>query len=84
MASLLRHLDSHDPKKVEEESMLQPATFDDEDEPVNLVEAYSSSSEHEQPKLGLRATAKLSFEFCLLWVRSDCLLFCIICLMERR
>lgn len=28
--------------------------------------------DHGHSKLGLRATAKLSFQFCLLWVRRNC------------
>lgn len=57
--SLLRHLDSHDPK-AEEESMLHH----DSDEEGGR----SRSSQNAGQKLGLKATAKLSVQFCLLWV----------------
>ncbi|CAI7615314.1 unnamed protein product [Penicillium crustosum] len=59
--SFLNHLDSHDPKD-EEESMLRSGS-DEED-------GGRFSRERQDPasgKLGLKATAKLSIQFCLLW-----------------
>ncbi|CAI7570435.1 unnamed protein product [Penicillium glandicola] len=60
LKSFLNHLDSHDPK-AEEESMLHSGS-DEEGGPF--------SRERQDPpsgKLGLKATAKLSVQFCLLW-----------------
>lgn len=52
--SLLLHLDSHDSKPQ--------APFADIQQNEDEVDGSA--------KLGLRATAKLSFQFCLLWVRN--------------
>ena len=62
LKSLLRHLDSHHPK-AEEESMLHH----DSDEEGGRLRRPSQVSEQ---KLGLKATAKLSVQFCLLWVST--------------
>lgn len=59
--SLLRHLDSHDPK-AEEASMLH---HDSDEEGGGLRRPSQDASGQ---KLGLKATAKLSLQFCLLWV----------------
>lgn len=63
--SLLHHLDSDDPKHGEERDYLRTGSLD-----------YESGGDERDPgpktdegKLGLKATAKLSFQFCLLWVR---------------
>lgn len=70
--SLLRHLDSEDPKAEEQQSILPAGSFDDESHGTHGDEAervYGHSRvEDANAKLGLRATAKLSLEFCLLWV----------------
>lgn len=58
LRSFLNHLDSHDPK-AEEESMLRSGS--DEEGGRERQDATSG-------KLGLKATAKLSIQFCLLWV----------------
>ncbi|CAG7948385.1 unnamed protein product [Penicillium nalgiovense] len=57
LRSFLNHLDSHDPK-AEEESMLRSGS--DEEGGRERQDATSG-------KLGLKATAKLSIQFCLLW-----------------
>ncbi|KAK9642650.1 hypothetical protein HCH54_008082 [Aspergillus fumigatus] len=57
--SLLLHLDSHDSKR-EALDMPHPSPFADRQQSENEVDSYG--------KLGLRATARLSFQFCLLWV----------------
>jgi solute carrier family 35 protein F5 len=61
LRSLLKHLDSHDPK-AEEESMLHSGS----DEEGGRFEQPSRNAP--SGKLGLKATAKLSVQFCLLWV----------------
>ncbi|KAJ5312499.1 hypothetical protein N7508_003329 [Penicillium antarcticum] len=58
--SLLRHLDSHDPK-AEEESILRG---DSDEEGARLRRPSHDAS---NAKLGLKATAKLSVQFCMLW-----------------
>ncbi|EPS32521.1 hypothetical protein POX_d05319 [Penicillium oxalicum] len=63
--SLLRHWDSYSSKR-EERGMLRADSFDDERENQNSHYTPSKVPE-EGEKLGLRATAKLSLEFCLLW-----------------
>lgn len=63
-------MDSEDPKH-EEQSMLRPDSFDDDTRRDHEIESshYSRSKLGDgNEKLGLRATAKLSLEFCLLWV----------------
>ncbi|KAJ5160015.1 uncharacterized protein N7482_007019 [Penicillium canariense] len=67
--SLLRHLDSEDPKH-EEESMLRSGSFDDDsrcDHEIESLQYSRSIPDNLNARLGLRATAKLSMEFCLLW-----------------
>lgn len=62
--SFLNHLDSHDPE-AEEESILHSGS-DEED--------GRFAPERQDPpngKLGLKATAKLSIQFCLLWVSTQ-------------
>ncbi|KAJ5587362.1 uncharacterized protein N7459_003127 [Penicillium hispanicum] len=66
---LLRHLDSADPK-TEEESILRGGSFDDEVRGRDEIERQQYAqpgAKGSDVKLGLRATAKLSFQFCLLW-----------------
>lgn len=75
VASLLRHLDEHDSHKIEvedEQTMLQSSGDEDSstDNGPPLVPVLPESENHAQSKLGLRATARLSIKFCLLWVRS--------------
>jgi solute carrier family 35 protein F5 len=71
LRSLLRHLDSHDPK-AEEESMLHH----DSDEEGGRFRRPSQGGPDQ--KLGLKATAKLSVQFCLLWVSNWSLFWCLI------
>jgi solute carrier family 35 protein F5 len=64
LKSFLNHLDSHDPM-AEEESMLRTGSDD---------EGERFSRENQDPpsgKLGLKATARLSIQFCLLWVSAQ-------------
>ncbi|KAJ5832185.1 hypothetical protein N7474_000496 [Penicillium riverlandense] len=73
--SLLRHLDSHDPKAEEEQAILHAAAAEDDfhgHERRESAQYVRSMLKDPNAKLGLKATAKLSFEFCLLWVRGDC------------
>lgn len=65
----MHHLDSEDPK-AEEQGILRGGPFDDEtrDHDVENPQYTAAKTGDETAKLGLRATAKLSFEFCLLWV----------------
>ncbi|KAG0157534.1 hypothetical protein PDIDSM_4719 [Penicillium digitatum] len=62
--SFLNHLDSHDPK-AEEESMLRSGS--DEEDGQFARERQDSPN----GKLGLKATAKLSIQFCLLWFTAN-------------
>lgn len=73
--SLLRHLDTEDPKG-EEQSIIRGESFDNESRTHDVESPlYASATSNDQnTKLGLRATAKLSLEFCLLWVSKMCLL----------
>lgn len=69
--SLLRHLDSRD-DRTEEQSIRHAAGFDEEvygDDGAESSRYLRSVRDDSNSKLGLRATAKLSFQFCLLWVR---------------
>lgn len=61
LKGLLRHLDSYDPK-AEEESMLNHDSDMEGARPRRISQDLSGR------KLGLKATAKLSVQFCLLWV----------------
>ncbi|KAJ5199954.1 hypothetical protein N7491_009248 [Penicillium cf. griseofulvum] len=64
LRSFLNHLDSHDPK-AEEESMLRSGSDE---------EGGRFSRERQDPpseKLGLKATARLSIQFCLLWFAAN-------------
>ena len=62
---LLNHLDSHD-LKAEEESILRSGS-DEEDGRFPQPSEDASNG-----KLGLKATARLSFQFCFLWVSTQC------------
>ncbi|KAF7176623.1 hypothetical protein CNMCM7691_003275 [Aspergillus felis] len=59
--SLLLHLDSHN-SKPEAPEVLHPSSADRQ---------QSENEVDGSIKLGLRATAKLSFQFCLLWVLAN-------------
>lgn len=61
LKSFLKHLDSHDPK-AEEESILRSGS---DEEGGRFPQPSEDAS---NGKLGLKATAKLSVQFCLLWV----------------
>jgi solute carrier family 35 protein F5 len=62
--SLLHHLDSDDPKQGEEGDYLRAGTLDYE----SGGDERDLGPKADNGKLGLKATAKLSFQFCLLWV----------------
>ncbi|KAJ5620622.1 hypothetical protein N7510_004606 [Penicillium lagena] len=68
--SLLRQLDSHNPKAEEEQGFLHAAGVEDEfhgGEGRESAQFVRSMRNDPDAKLGLKATAKLSFQFCLLW-----------------
>ncbi|OJJ50955.1 hypothetical protein ASPZODRAFT_126931 [Penicilliopsis zonata CBS 506.65] len=73
--SLLAQLDdAHDPIREDgEEAMLHASSFDDgyrgdaHDEPASIIHDKQAG----QSKLGLKATARLSFEFCMLWFLAN-------------
>lgn len=68
--SWLQHLDSDDPKH-EEQSILRSGSFDEDtarEHEIGGLQYSRSKVDDGSAKLGLRATAKLSLEFCLLWV----------------
>ncbi|KAJ5327313.1 hypothetical protein MYU51_017849 [Penicillium brevicompactum] len=64
LKGLLRHLDSYDPK-AEEESMLNHDSDMEGARPRRISQDLSGR------KLGLKATAKLSVQFCLLWFTAN-------------
>ncbi|KAJ5340751.1 hypothetical protein N7541_009875 [Penicillium brevicompactum] len=64
LKGLLRHLDSYDPK-TEEESMLNHDSDMEGARPRRISQDLSGR------KLGLKATAKLSVQFCLLWFTAN-------------
>ncbi|KAJ5337883.1 hypothetical protein N7452_004611 [Penicillium brevicompactum] len=64
LKGLLRHLDSYDPK-AEEESMLNHDPDMEGARPRRISQDLSGR------KLGLKATAKLSVQFCLLWFTAN-------------
>ncbi|KAJ5309925.1 uncharacterized protein N7443_002386 [Penicillium atrosanguineum] len=61
--SLLHHLDSDDPKRGEEREYLRTGSLDYE----SGGDEQDLGLKADEGKLGLKATAKLSFQFCLLW-----------------
>ncbi|RJE22698.1 integral membrane protein [Aspergillus sclerotialis] len=72
--SLLNHLDSPDPK-AEERRILDETTLHGDDTEDEFEDDDSSQrrshSNSESPRLGLLATAKLSFQFCMLWFLAN-------------
>lgn len=79
LKSLLEHLDSGDPLQAEEQDQAilyhRAATADGEDSVEDDVRATDFGTQrevlveqYESEKLGLRETAKLSLQFCILWV----------------
>lgn len=73
--SLLRHLDSSNPKAEEQRGILNAGSFDafdDEGRGNVAIENLPDLSKDGDSKLGLRATSKLSLQFCLLWVCLFC------------
>ncbi|THC97955.1 hypothetical protein EYZ11_002592 [Aspergillus tanneri] len=75
-SSLMHHLDSHDPD-AESQSILRHSAGRDSDDELEDPEGLNTDSFmpkgrcNESSKLGLRATAKLSFEFCMLWFLAN-------------
>ncbi|BCS10490.1 integral membrane protein [Aspergillus luchuensis IFO 4308] len=74
--SLLEHLDSHD-TNVEARGILSHNAggerwrSEDEDPETWAGARFNAASRGQPSKLGLKATAKLSFEFCLLWFSAN-------------
>ncbi|GKZ20078.1 hypothetical protein AbraCBS73388_005255 [Aspergillus brasiliensis] len=74
--SLLEHLDSHD-TNAEAQGILGHGAggggwrSGDEDPETWATTRSNATSGGQPPKLGLKATAKLSFEFCLLWFSAN-------------
>lgn len=69
--SLLRHLDSSNPKAEEQRGILRAGSFDvvdDEGRGNHAIEDLPALAEEGDTKLGIRATARLSLQFCMLWV----------------
>ena len=64
-------MDSAEPTEaVEESRALRRVSVDESARASGEFDpAFGSKKEDEETKLGLKATAKLSFQFCLLWVR---------------
>ncbi|KAE8331651.1 hypothetical protein BDV39DRAFT_168288 [Aspergillus sergii] len=67
--SFLRHIDSHDPdaETTGRDNAYEPA----DPETWNTAMLDSGGKEEESVKLGLRATAKLSLQFCMLWFLAN-------------
>lgn len=63
-------MDSAEPvEAVEESRALRRVSVDESARASGEFDpAFGSKKEDEEAKLGLKATAKLSFQFCLLWV----------------
>lgn len=71
LASVLRLIDSYDPKDAEGEYDWDVSSSDEED----YESGHGHGHEHEYEygreqsrQLGIRATARLSIRFCMLWV----------------
>ena len=64
--NLLQHLDSDNPQ-AEEQEILYNEIIDNE-EGVGDDDTRAATKHPESSKLGLRGTAKLSLQFCILWV----------------
>ncbi|RAL00888.1 DMT family transporter [Aspergillus ibericus CBS 121593] len=73
--SLLEHLDSHDTNGEAQRILSHDAVAErwrsDEDPETWAAVRFDSTSRDQPSKLGLKATAKLSLEFCLLWLRIN-------------
>lgn len=77
----MQHLDSGDPQASEEQEQAilyhRAATVDAEEGVEDNIRATDLGTQrevvveqHESGKLGLRGTAKLSLQFCILWVSA--------------
>ncbi|PYI11120.1 hypothetical protein BO78DRAFT_458037 [Aspergillus sclerotiicarbonarius CBS 121057] len=73
--SLLEHLDSHDTKAEAQRILSHDAVAErwrsDEDPETWAAARFDTTSRDKPSKLGLKATAKLSLEFCLLWFSAN-------------
>lgn len=65
---MLGHLDSNDPEAEEQAILYQEVVNREEGDEDDIRAAGLPAQQDESSKLGLRATAKLSFQFCILWV----------------
>ncbi|KAE8372654.1 hypothetical protein BDV26DRAFT_273760 [Aspergillus bertholletiae] len=66
--SLLRHIDSHDP---DAEITGRDSAYERGDPEIWNAATLDSDGKEESAKLGLRATAKLSLQFCMLWFLAN-------------
>ncbi|KAF7590890.1 hypothetical protein BBP40_002251 [Aspergillus hancockii] len=64
--SLLRHIDSHDP-----DAEIPGRDNASDSDTWNTPTLHSAGNRDESHKLGLRATAKLSLQFCMLWFLAN-------------
>ena len=63
---MLQHLDSDNPQAEEQEILYNEII--DNGEGVGDDDTRAATKHPESSKLGLRGTAKLSLQFCILWV----------------
>lgn len=73
--SFLEQLDSTDSGTEEQAILYQEVANEDAEDDVRASDAAGQQElvmkEVESPRLGLRGTAKLSLQFCILWVRTS-------------
>lgn len=74
--SFLEQLDSTDSGTEEQAILYQEVANEDAEDDVQASDAagqqeFMMKEEVESPRLGLRGTAKLSLQFCILWVRTS-------------
>ena len=78
--SFLEQLDSTEPDTEEQAILYQEVSNEDAEDDVQASDAADPQElvmkEAESPRLGLRGTAKLSLQFCILWVRTSITLHC--------
>lgn len=71
--NLLEQLDSTDPDTDEQAILYQEVANEDDEDDVQASGAANpgelAMKEIESPRLGLKGTAKLSLQFCILWVK---------------
>lgn len=73
--SFLEQLDSTDSETEEQAILYQEVANEDAEDDVRASDAAGQQElvmkEVESPRLGLRGTAKLSLQFCILWVNTS-------------